>query len=336
MNMSETPQNQGFREFFTNNDKPIVAMQYARQYAKYNRYQSSLYADKLINETYFSGPLHFGTSVFERDEDKRFFDLDLTSAYMTWAINYARGKFDYVVGGSKEYFQRYDYFKFKQPEGLASYRIRFAVKTEGMQQSRIYRRWILKTTKVRSLIMSNKEIAGIITIPNVEGLVNKFLDDVQGYEEHDVEIAGVIKSSGHNAVFFNEENIEKTMRLKNSNREGSDLAKLKLNASTGYLAIADKVLYYAMVNHVKSVVFKLMDYIERWNDEREEEDRIDIIAANTDGITIYAHKNMEMILESILEYEFNSKSPFKFLIKSIYTLEEAHFTANDVRRKKEN
>lgn len=335
MNTLQTPQNEGFKAFFTKHDKPIIAMQYARQNAKYNRNQSSLYADNLIKNSHFSGALHFANTDYELDEDKRYFDLDLSSAYITWTLNYKRGNFDYYVGGSKEYFQRYDYFKFNrhENEGLNTYRIKFAVKTDGLQNSKIYRKWIVKTMKVNSLIMSNKEIAGTISIPNIKNMVNRFLEDVQGYEEHVVEIAGIVRSTGLNSVFINEDNIVKAMRIKNSSHEDSDLAKLMLNSSTGYLAIADKILYYTMVNHVKAVVFDLIEYIERWNIRRPD-DTIDIVAANTDGITIYADKRLELILESILEHEFNDKSPFKFRIKNIYTLDEAHFTPNDVRMKK--
>ncbi len=337
MNILQTPQNEGFKAFFTKRDEPIIAMQYARQNAKFNRNQSSLYADNLIKKSHFSGALHFAQTDYELDEDKRYFDLDLASAYMTWALNYGRGNFDYYVGGSKEYFQRYDYFKFNrhENEGLNTYRIKFAVKTNGLQKSKIYRKWIVKTMKVNSLIMSNKEIAGTISIPNIKNMVNRFLEDVQGYEEHFVEIAGIVRSTGLNSVFINEDNIVKAMRIKNSNHEDSGLVKLMLNSSTGYLAIADKILYYTMVNHVKAVVFDLIEYIERWNIRRPDYN-IDIVAANTDGITIYADKHLELILESILEHEFNDKSPFKFRIKNIYTLDEAHVTPNDVRMKKVN
>jgi len=336
MNILQTPQNEGFKAFFTKQDKPIIAMQYARQNAKFNRNQSSLYADNLIKKSHFSGALHFAQTDYELDEDKRYFDLDLSSAYMTWVLNYKRGNFDYYVGGSKEYFQKYNYFKFRkhENEGLNTYRIKFAVKTNGLQNSKIYRKWIVKTMKVRSLIMSNKEIAGTISIPNVKNMVNRFLEDVQGYEEHFVEIAGIVRSSGANSVYINEENIVKAMRVKNGISDEAVNAKLMLNSSTGYLAIADKVLYYTMVNHVKAVVFDLIEYIERWNLSHPDDDRIDIVAANTDGITIYADKRLELVLESILDYEFNDKSPFKFIIKNIYTLDEAHVTPNDVRMKK--
>src|SRR5690554_7681816 len=54
---------------------------------------------------------------------------------------------------------------------------------------------------------------------NIKNMVNRFLEDVQGYEEHFVEIAGIVRSSGLNSVFINEENIVKAMRIKNSNHE---------------------------------------------------------------------------------------------------------------------
>ena len=100
--------------------------------------------------------------------------------------------------GSKEYFQGYDYFLQNDKKGVKVWRIKFAVKTEGLEKSRIYRKWILKTTKVKSIFTNEKEVGGIISIPNIKGMVNNFLEDVYGYEEHDVDVIGIITNEGDN------------------------------------------------------------------------------------------------------------------------------------------
>ena len=327
-----TPQAQGYKNFFTNNyDGDIIAIQFARQNAKLNANRSNPYAIEEINNTYFPGPMHFANTSFIKEEGKRFFDLDLKSAYPTWLLNYARGNFGYKIGGTKEYYHNLSYFSYDKGKGVKVYKFKFAVKTRGKEKASIYRRWFLKTTKVKNITMTNEIITGYISIPDIEGLPNRFINEVQAYEDHVIEIHSIIKTSGSTSIYINEDNIAKAMRLKNSNNPLSSEYKMMLNSSTGYLSIADKILYYTMVNHIRAVLFKLIDYIEEWNVKRPE-DKIDIVAANTDGITIYADKELELILESILEFEFNQYSCFKFNIKDVYTLDEAKFTPNDIRK----
>lgn len=332
--MITTPQNKGYQLFFTNSEKSIVAMQYARASAKANRFRSNLYADYLIKNDYFSGPLHFANNDYVKKDDHVYMDLDLSSAYPTWLLNYKRGNFNYYVGGEKEYFQGIDYFKYfkGKDEYVKSFRIGFAVKTKNAQTSKLYRKWILKTTKIRGLIMSKTDIAGVITIPDIQNMPNRFLELAQGYDDYEVEILGTITTAGTNSVYINEDNLSKFIKIKNSNHIDNDLAKEVLNTSTGYLSISDKVLYYVMINHIKSKVFDLIDYIDKWNVKRPEE-RIEIVAANTDGITVYAHKDLDLTIESFLEFEFNYKDCFTFKLKNIYTEQEAHFTKNDVKRR---
>lgn len=327
-----TPQAQGYKNFFTNNyEGDIIAIQFARQNAKLNANRSNPFAIEEIKNSYFPGAIHFANTSFERDPNKRFFDLDLKSAYPTWLLNYKRGTFGYKVGGTKEYYHGYDYFKYDKAEGLKVYKFKFGLQTTGKENSRIYRRWFLKTTKVQRITTTKEFITGYISIPDIQGLPNRFIEEVQGYENHTIEIHSIIKTSGSTSVYINEDNLSRAIRLKNSNDPLSSDYKMMLNSSTGYLAIADKTLYYTMVNHIRSVLFKLIDYIEDWN-VRRPDDKIDIVAANTDGITIYAHKDLEFVLESILETDFNEKSCFKFDIKDIYTLNEARFTPNDIRK----
>ena len=56
--MLQTPQNEGYKKFFTNKKmhEPIIAMKFAKQTAKLNRYSSNLEAVDIINEDFFSGP----------------------------------------------------------------------------------------------------------------------------------------------------------------------------------------------------------------------------------------------------------------------------------------
>lgn len=337
-NVFQTPQNKGFQLFFTDKNETILAMKYAKQFNKYNKNISSLMAIDLIKDDHFSSTLHFGKKV-EYHPDKVFFDIDLSQAYTTWLLAYNRRILGYKVGGSKEYYQRNDYFKYnRKNNGIEVYRIKFAVKTEGLKNSRIYRHWVAKTLEIKKLVMTSKEIGGIISIPNVNDMPNRFLEDVQAYDEYEVEIAGVIKTSGVNSVYINEDRIVEALKIKNTpNHPLAKEHKLMLNSATGYLAIADKVMYYAMVNHVKGEVIKLIDKLEKYNKSMIDDiDKIDIVAANTDGITVYADKTFEMWLTSFIEYEINQYTPFKFRIKDIYNFSEAHFTENDIRKKEEN
>lgn len=327
--MLQTPQNEGYKKFFTNKKmhEPIIAMKFAKQTAKLNRYSSNLEAVDIINDDFFSGPLHFGRTDFVKDDNYRYYDLDLESAYSTWLLNYARGNFNYKVGGSKEYFQGYDYFLQNDKKGVKVWRIKFAVKTEGLEKSRIYRKWILKTTKVRSIFTNEKEVGGIISIPNIKGMVNNFLEDVYGYDEHDVDVIGIITNEGDNYLQINEERLAAAIKQKTITND-KDI-KFQLNSSTGYLAIADKVLYYTMINHVKSEVFRLIRFIDHFN--KDSPDKIEVIAANTDGITVYAHKDLEIIIKSFIKHRVNVGTVFTFNVKKIYTEAEAHFTPNDVK-----
>lgn len=327
--MLQTPQNEGYKKFFTNKgmNEPIIAMKFAKQTAKLNRYSSNLQAVDIINDDFFSGSFHFGRTDFVKDENYRYYDLDLSSAYPTWLLNYSRGKFNYKVGGSKEYFQGYDYFLQNDKEGVKVWRIKFAVKTEGLEKSRIYRKWILKTTKVKSIFTSKNEVGGIISIPNIKGMVDNFLADVYGYAEHDVDVIGIITTQGDNYLQINEERLAEAIKQKTITNDED--VKFQLNSSTGYLAIADKVLYYTMINHVKSEVFRLIRFIDFFN--KDSSDKIEVIAANTDGITVYAHKDLEVIIKSFIKHRVNVGTLFTFNVKKIYNEAEAHFTPNDVK-----
>lgn len=328
--MSISPQNKGYNLYFQKEDKNVNPMQYARAANNFNNYVSDYPAIKSIKDTYMPGPMHFGVAVKEK-KDHRFFDIDLNTAYGTWLREYANGNLGYKVGGNKKYYHGYSYFNMPKEEGIEVYKLKFAVVTTGREQSRIFRRWFLKTTSVKNVWLTNERIYGYINIPNIENLVNRFLEEVQAYEDYTVEIESVIKTTGYNNVYINGKEITNSIRLKNIKKDANH--KDMINMSTGWLSIADKTLYYTMVNHIRSVLFKLIDKIEAYNGEKEDDDKIEIVAANTDGITVYAYKTFEYILESLIEYELNQFSPFKFEIDNIYTYEEAHFTKNDIRRK---
>lgn len=330
--MDILPQNDGYNSYFTykNNANP---MQFARQTAKLNAYSSSLLAIDITRNGYFSGPLHFGLS-YVPELNGKFFDIDMSSAYPTWLLKYAKGELGYYVGGSKEYYSGYDFFRLEDRGGVETYRINFAVKTEGSQKSRVYRNWLAKTMQVRNLFITDEYIGATINIPNINGMVQRFLDDVQAYESYDIQILGVIKSSGKNAVIIRADEIAKSLRRKNSIHEDADYEKMKLNSSTGFLAISDRVLYYTMINHIKGEVLKLIDKIEEFN--RGSPDKLQIVAANTDGITVYAYEDMELIIKSFVEYAVNPFSLFHFRVKDIYGEDEAHITPNDVKMIKVN
>jgi len=330
--MNILPQNKGYNLFFTKENNNVVPMQYARASSNFNNYISDPMAINTIKNSYMPGPMHFGVNNFKKREDHMLFDIDLNTAYGTWLVNYKRGTFGYKVGGNKRYYKGYSYFGRKHKEGVRFFKLKFAVKTRGRENSRLYRRWLLKTTKVRNLWLSDYEITGYITIPDIEGLPQRFVDEVQAYEEHIIEIDSVIKSEGYNNVYINEKELSKAIRIKNSNNPLSKEYKMILNSSTGFLSIADKALYYTMINHIRAILFKLIDVIDKYNGDKVDDDKIKVVAANTDGITVYAHKNFEFILESLITYEVNAKIPFTFEIDKIYTLEEAHFTPNDIRK----
>lgn len=327
------PQDVGYRLFFTNKlDPEVVPMRYARATNNRNNYWSDPASIKSIKEDYFAGPMHFGMRV-EHKNNHRFFDVDLKSAYPTWLINYAEGNFKYQVGGKKRYYEGLRYFNFNH-EGMRIYKISFAVKTEGAIKSRLYRNWLLKTTKVNDLLMTNKYISGTISLPDIDDLVNRFLIEVQGYEDCQVDIDSIIIASGKQNVYINTEQLKAAMRIKNSpSHPLSEEFKLILNASTGYLAHADKVMYYTMVNQIRMELLKLMDAVDRWNEKRPDQP-LSIVAANTDGVTIYAHESAEDTILDIINVR-NNYSVFSFDLKEIYDLPEAHFTPNDIRKRKD-
>lgn len=326
--MNISPQNDGYNSYFTyTKGNP---MQFARQTAKLNAYSSSLLAVDITQHGYFSGPLHFGLS-YKPVLNGKFFDIDMFSAYPTWLLKYAKGELNYYVGGSKEYYSGYDFFRLdlENRGGVETYRINFAVKTDGSHKSRVYRNWLAKTMQVRNLFITEEYIGATINIPNINGMVQRFLDDVQGYDDYDIQILGIIKSSGQNAVIIRADEIAKSLRRKNSIHEDAEYEKLKLNSSTGFLAISDRVLYYTMINHIKGEVLKLIDKIEEFN--RGSPDKLQIVAGNTDGITVYADEDMEDIIKSFVEYAVNPYTPFHFRVKDIYSEEDAHITPNDVK-----
>lgn len=324
---------EGYRRFFTNGyNKPMVAMQFARANYNLNASISNPHALADIKNSYYPGPIHFANTDFKRDKDKRFFDLDIKEAYATFLINYKKKKFNYYVGGNKEYYHGYDYWKQPSDNYMVVYKIGFAVKTSGREQSKIYRRWFLKTKLANNIHITNNQIAGYINIPHVDDLPNRFIKEVEAYDGI-TKVHSVIKTSDGNAVYINDYELEKALKIKNNKSHPySNDYKFMVNSSTGYLSHADKVLYYTMINQIRSEIFKLIDYIDEWNAKRPPGQHIDIVAANTDGITIYADIDLDLMIESFLEYEINRKTVFKFLVKEIYTLDEAHFTPNDIRR----
>ncbi len=327
------PQDVGYRMFFTKKDaydEEVVPMRFARATNNRNNYNSDPLATDYIKHDFFAGPMHFGVNVKEQ-EGYKFFDVDLKTAYPSWLLNYARGNFKYKVGGTKQYYNRLDYFVHME-EGLRVYRIRFLVETSGRENSRIYRRWFLKTTKVKKLIMTDNIIAGEVSLPDIEDLVNRFLDEVQNYEIHDVNIDGIILAKGENNIYINEQNLIAAINIKNNkNNPESDKYKFILNSSTGYLVHIDKVMYYVMVNQIRLELFKLMDAIDRWNIKRPDL-ALEVVAANTDGLTIYAKDKGRYAINDILNYTVNNHSIFTFDLKREYDFSEAHFTPNDIRK----
>lgn len=322
----------GYKYFFTNTpeEEHVIPMAFARHIARGSANVSDPKATSDIAAGFFSGALHFGEKITP-DKNKLFYDIDMRQAYPTYLLNYSRGKFNYKVGGNKRYYEGVSFFN-RKVEGFKVYKIRFVAQVNDLYTSKLYRKWLLKTTKVKDLVMTNDMISGIINIPNIEDMVNRFLRDVQGYERHKVEIDSMVVATGKPHVYINAKNIEKAMRTRMI-KGNPDAAAFKtmLNSSTGYIAISDKVLYFAMVNQVKLQLFKLMDEIERWNFERPDLP-ISIAASNTDGITVYAQPEAELIIKSIIEHRLNAFSPFKFQIKDKYYHEEAHYTANDIRK----
>lgn len=329
------PQDLGYRNFFTNDyDGNMVAMQFARANNNLNNRRSCYHSPDIIKNTYMSGAMHFGGVAYTKYDSHVYYDLDIKEAYATWLINYKRGNFGYYVGGKKVYYNDYDFFQPKRTyDGIVLHRISFAIRTENPYTSRLYRLYLLKSRKIMGFKYTDDTLMGTILIPDINNLPNMFLDEVQGYEEHDVRYEGTIKTSDANAVYINDKNLVEALEIKNNKSHPlHDYYKLMINSSTGYLAHADKVLYYTMINHVRTELIRLIDYIERYNKGRDDCNQIRVLAANTDGITVYAHKDLERVIESFLAYEINSNSVFTFLVKDIYKV--AHETSNDVRRGK--
>lgn len=335
----KAPQELGFHLFYTKKpkDAEVNAMQFARATAKKVRALSSKTATEIINDTFFSGPIHFNDTSFERKENHIFYDIDMSKAYTTWLLNYAKNNLGYHIGGHKEYHSKHRYWSFPHKDGMLVYRFEFAIKTNGAENSRLYRNWILKTTKVKNITITKNMIGGQINIPDVGNMPNRFLKEVQGYADYTVKLLGTIKTSGPQAVSVNYDRLadaySESITVSNT-KTIRDEWKMRMVASTGYISIMDKTMYYAMVNHVKSHVLYLMEYIEDWN-KRRPKDKIDIVAANTDGITIYADKRLEPLIKSFIEYDINAYSIFTYRVKYMYTLEEANITANDIRYRKE-
>lgn len=330
------PQDLGYRNFFTNNyEGQMVAMQFARANNKMNNIRSDYLAPNIIKESYISGAIHFGGTNYTKYDTHCYFDLDMKEAYPTWLLNYKRGNFNYKVGGSKRYFNRYSYFSDynDKKDGVLFHRISFAVKTNDLKTSRLYRHYLIKSSKVNGWYYSKKIVTGTILIPDILGLPNRFLDEIYGYEDYDVKYEGTVETTGNNSVYINEKKIIEALNIKNDKLNPlSSWYKEMLTKSTGYLAHADKLLYFTMINHIRMELLRLIDYIDRYNKHKKIEDQIQILSANTDGITVYAHKDIERVIESFLAYEINNDSVFTFVVKDIYSI--AHETPNDVRRGK--
>lgn len=325
------PQDIGYQMFFTNTsmDEEVIAMRYARATNNFNALMSDPLAMQTIKDDYIAGPMHFAKAL-DKTDNHIFFDVDLKNAYPSWLLNYAKGNFNYTIGGQKEYYDGTSFFTFNR-KGLRLYKIRFIVKTDGRENSRLYRRWFLKTKKIKNMVMTEEYIGGTISLPDIDDLVNRFLKEVQYYDDHDIVIDSIVVSNGKSNVFINKERLEQAIRLKNDpNNPYSDYYKNILNTSTGYLSHADKIMYYTMVNQIRMEIFKLWDKIDRWNLKRPDLP-ISIVAANTDGVTIYADKSAIYAIRDILNFDVNPFSLFTFDIKKTYEFDEARFTPNDVR-----
>lgn len=328
------PQDIGYKMFFTNanEDVEVQPMRYARAVNNRNALTSDPMALENMKQDYHAGPIHFGKSI-DYIEGNRFYDVDLKNAYPSWLLNYAENNFNYKVGGTKRYYRNLSFFGF-MTEGMRVYKIRFAIKTAGREESRIYRRWFLKTTKVKGMVMTNEYISGTITLPDIEDLVNRFLAEAQYYEESDIVIDSIVVATGNQHVYINKDNIRHAIIEKNNpNNPFNSQYKMMLNASTGYLSIMDKIMYYTMVNQIRLELFKLIDAIDRWNIKRPDLP-LDIVAGNTDGITIYAASSAEYALNDIITYQLNPYSVFAFDLKDIYDYEDAVITPNDVRKER--
>ena len=186
-------------------------------------------------------------------------------------LNYAKNNLGYHIAVTRVSL-KIRYWSLPTKDGMLVYRFEFAIKTNGAENSRLYRNWILKTTKVKNITITKNMIGGQINIPDVAGMPNRFLKEVQGYADYTVKLLGTIKTSGPQAVNVNYDRLaeaySESITVSNT-KAVRDEWKMRMVASTGYISIMDKTMYYAMVNHVKSHVLYLWN-IEDWNKRRPE------------------------------------------------------------------
>lgn len=324
----------GYMEFFTAKgyeaykDINFIPKQFAYQTNKHNVAESDPQAINEIKLGHFPGPMHWATTDFERKEGYKFFDLDMSEAYPRWLTNYDEFKLGYRVGGHKHYYKTYEYFANELEKDVKVYKFRFAIETSNALTSRLYRHWITKSVRTSNLIVQDTIISGFIFIPDIKDLAQRFLDDVQGYESYEIEIESIIATTGKNAVIINTANIDRYIQYKKEHKDPT--FKQILNSSTGYLAIQDKLMYFVMVNHIRWVIFKLMDEIDEWNKDAPDW-HIKYVASNTDGLTVYAKGDIrtDSMQHWLLDTVYK-KTGFVIKIKDIY--ETPHITPNDIRK----
>src|SRR5690554_5034714 len=99
-------QSEGFANYFTyrpEKKQDFVAMRLARRINQHVEFASDPEAMKQIKTSYMPGPMHFANHDFEKKPTHVYYDLDMELAYPNYLLDYAEGKFDYKVGGTKRY-----------------------------------------------------------------------------------------------------------------------------------------------------------------------------------------------------------------------------------------
>lgn len=325
----QTIQDKGYIGFFTEDgwtsSKNAVPMRYAKATANRNIFNSSPEATEVIRDSYLPGAIHWADGTAKHLKGGKFIDFDIESAYASWLVKYAENRVGYNIGGSKIY---YNTVKINNKNyDMLAYRIKFGFLTNDYQTSKLYRRWIIKGG-TKQIKVSNSFVSGYILIPNIKDLVNRFLEDVQVYDEHEVEIIGTVVTMGYNAVTINVANLRRALQGK-SNKHENDIFgwKKMLNSSTGYLAHADKLMYFTMVNHIRLILLVIEDILDQYY-----RDEIRAIAANTDGLTLWCKDSLSAtnILNQISDDIYNIYG-FRIRVKEVY--DDAKVTPADVRKR---
>lgn len=322
----------GFRAYFTGLDieGDVHPMAIARGTSNMIARMSSPKAIEIIKNGYFAGPIHFSEGV-EGLEGGIFFDVDLTAAYASYLLKYADGDFNYKVGGVKKYHKGLSYLRRANTEGLKVFKIEFAFFADDVYKTRAYKYWLNKTVgrKVGKLLIDDKFCSGHILLPHVDDLVNRFLADIQLHERHTVAISDIIQNSGHSPVFINKERLRRHIEYRNRDHFSKKKEyKNMLNHSTGYIAHMEKTLYFTMINHIRLVLLYLMEALEN-------HPVLKVVAANTDGLTIWGTDEVAVLdfLGDAIRV-INKETGFRFRLKDTYTMDQAHVTPHDIRRKR--